>query len=455
MVRSTRKSNPPANLDELARNAYPEDNLETAVQKYVIENWIKWAKFKMNGVRYVIAEDILYFRDKGLCITKFEGGIDRNRSFWNKLQFPVDLHEIDRMAKAKDAARKVLKHKSEDQWNVPRHSKTHLLNFPRDILDNIFKHAVVALPGDVISPNLLATNWKKRYIEPSHKIHVTGQDFEPYFSDDGHRPWPYNPAYFDGSHVSFKRKTLRDKKGKYVEIQRILRPQIDATLLRTSKVFREIGSTLLYRQNAFHFAMASESLERSSPSWIGKWAYRPEPSKRGIDDLSISKAVQQMQGKAIVTAIPGWCYYDPFIRFLYHIRPRNSTLIKKLRFEGTVKAHECSRNTCRLQCDDDFITSMKCYILFINTFCPGLHELTLEVDVDHWGTLSTPARRQSEFNEIFSQFLENEIRELKTVRVLKVVAAKPPRSHYQKVDVSIARDTIQWFEKRESARVDK
>ncbi|KAF7885612.1 uncharacterized protein EAF02_004121 [Botrytis sinoallii] len=391
---------------------------------------------------------------KFLCITNFEGETnDRNRLFWNKLQYPVDPREIDRMSKAKEAAQKVLKHKSEDQWNVPRHSKTHFLNFPRDILDNIFKHALVALPGAVISPNLLATNWKKRYIEPSHKIHVTGQNFEPYYSDDGHRSWPYNPAYFENFHVSFKRKTLRDKKGKYVELQRILRPQIDATLHRTCKVFHEIGSILLYRHNKFHFCMANESTEKSSPSWIGKWAYRPEPSKRGIDKESISKAIQQLQGKSIVTSIPGWCNYDPFIRFLYHARIRNSTFIKKLQFEGTIKDHECNRNACRLQCDDDFITSMKCYIPFINTFCPGLHELTLEVDVDHWGAASTPARRQVEFNEIFSQLLENEIRELKTVRVLRVVAAKPSRDHYPKADVSIARDTVQWFKERETARV--
>ncbi|KAF5867971.1 uncharacterized protein Bfra_007167 [Botrytis fragariae] len=416
MVRSTRKSNPPANLDELARNAYPQDNLETAVQKYVIEIWIKWAKFKMNGVRYMIAE--------GLCITNSEGEInDRNRLFWNKLQYPVSHHEIDHMTKAQDAAQKVLKHKSEGQWNVPRYFKTHFLKFPRD---NIFKHALVALPGNVISPNLLTTNWKKRYIEPSHKIYL-----------------------YIGC------KTLRDTKGKYVKLQRILRPQIDATLLRISKIFHEIGSILLYRHNTFHFGMANESIEKSSPSWIGKWAYRPEPSKRGIDKGSITKAIRQIQSKVVVTSVPAWCYYDPFIRFLYHVRLRNSSFVKKLRLEGTIKAHECSRNTCRLQCDDDIITSIKCYTPFINTFCPWLHELTLEVDIDYWGALPTPASRQSEFNGMFLQLLENEIRELKTVRVLHVVAAKPPRDHYQKVDVGIARDTIQWFKERETARVDK
>ncbi|TGO84262.1 hypothetical protein BPOR_0526g00020 [Botrytis porri] len=78
----------------------------------------------MNGVRYRIAE--------GLCITRVEGEVnDRNRLFWNKLQYPVNQHEIDRMTRAKEAARSVLKHKSEDQWNVPRHSKTHFLNFLR------------------------------------------------------------------------------------------------------------------------------------------------------------------------------------------------------------------------------------------------------------------------------------------------------------------------------------
>ncbi|TGO36024.1 hypothetical protein BHYA_0137g00030 [Botrytis hyacinthi] len=390
MVRSTRKLVPPAELNAFALDAYPEDNLETAVQKYVVKNWIKWANFKTNGVRYIIAE--------GLCITKHEGETnDRNRLFWNKLQYPVDPREIDRMNKAKEAARSVLKHKSEDQWNIPRHSDTHFLNFPREILDSIFKHALVALPGTVVSPNLLATNWKKRYIEPSHKIHVTGQEFEPHYSDDGHRPWPYNPAYFDNSHVSFKRKTLRDENGKYVELQRILRPQIDATILRTCKLFHEVGSILLYRQNSFRFGMASETMEKSSPSWIGKWAYRPEPSKHVIGKGSISKAIQQLQRKAGITSIPGWCYYDPLIRFLSQVR----------------------------------------------------------IHVDHWGTLPTSAGLQVEFNEIFAQFLKNEIRELKTVRVLKVVAAKPPRDHDQKADVSIARDTIQCFEERETARVEK
>ncbi|TEY71479.1 hypothetical protein BOTCAL_0092g00120 [Botryotinia calthae] len=432
MVRSTRKPVPPSNFDKLALNAYFQDNLETAVQKYIIENWVKWANFKINGVHYMITE--------GLCIAKSEQETgDRGRLFWNKMQYPASLREIDRMSKATESARKVLKYRSEDQWNYPRRSKTHFLNFPREILDNIFKYTLVALPGNVVTPNLMATIWKKRYIESSHKIYVIGQDFEPYYSDDGHRPWPYNPSYFDNSHVSFQRKKLRDKKGSYVELQRILRPQIDVTLLRTSKIFREIGSTLLYRQNTFRFGMECESMDKSSPSWIGKWPYRPEPSKRGIDEGSISKAIQQFQSRAIITSLPGWCYYGPF----------------KLRFEGTIKAHECGRNTCRLQCDDHFITSMICYIPFINTFCPGLHELTLEVDIDHWGSLSTPAGRQSEFDRLFLESLDNEVRELETVRVLKVVAAKPPSNHSQKADVSIARDTIQWFKERETSWVEK
>ncbi|KAM0135625.1 hypothetical protein ACHAO1_004979 [Botrytis cinerea] len=421
MVRSTKKPAPPANLDKLALNAYPQDNLETAVQKYVIKYWVKWAKFKMNGARYMIAEDILYFRDKGLCITKseLETG-DRGRLFWNKMQYPVSLREIDRMTKATESARKVLKHQSEDQWNVPRRSKTHFLNFPRDILDNIFKHALVALPGNVVLPNAMATNWKKRYIEPSHKIYEIGQGFEPYYSDDGHRPWPYSPSYFDNSHASFQRKKLRDKKGSYVELQRILRPQIDATLLRTSKTFREIGSTLLYRQNTFSFGMACESMEKSSPSWIGKWSYRPEPSKRGNDEGSIPKPSSNSKAE-----------------------------LSSPQFRAGVTT------TRSLQCDDDFIPSIKCYIPFINALCPELHELTLEVDIDHWGALSTPADRQLEFDRLLSKLLEKEARELKTVRVLNVVAAEPPSNHNQKADVSIARDATQWFREREIARVEK
>ncbi|TGO28063.1 hypothetical protein BPAE_0032g00050 [Botrytis paeoniae] len=254
----------------------------------------------MNEVRYIIAE-----------VQLFEGEInDRSRLFWNKLQNPVNPHEIERMTKAKDAARKVCKHKSEDQWNVPRHSKTHFLNFPRDILNIIFKHALVALPGNVISPNLLATNWKKRYIEPSHKIYITGQDFEPYYSNDGHRPWPYNPSYFENSLLYIQRKTLHDKKGKYVELQRILRSQIDATLLHTCKVFHEIGSTLLYRHNTFHFGMANESMEKSSPSWIGNGHIDLSQANAGSTKVRFPKPssakLSSHQFRGGVTTIPSF-----------------------------------------------------------------------------------------------------------------------------------------------------
>ncbi|KAF7926694.1 uncharacterized protein EAE97_010203 [Botrytis byssoidea] len=420
MVRSTRKPVSPAELNAFVLNAYPEDNLETAVQKYVIENWIKWAKFKMNGVRYIIAEDILYFRDKGLCITKLLEG---------------ETNDRNRFRSAGDRSY------GQGQRSCSESLETQERRPVEYILDNIFKHALVALPGTVVSPNLLATNRKKRYIEPSHKINVIGQDFEPYYSDNGHRPLPYNPAYFDNSHVSFKRRTLRDKKGKEFFVHRSMQQSFEpANFYTKSDPYCYIDKT--------HFVLAWQvkPRKRVPPHGLENGHLDQNQAKLGSTKSQFPKPSSNFKANPSshkfrdgATMIPSFVFF--------------TTLGYKLRFEGTIKAHECSRNTCRLQCDDAFITSMKCYISLINTFCSGLHELTLEVHVDHWGALPSPAGRQVEFNEIFAQFLKNDIRELKIVRVLQVVAAKPPSDHYQKADVSIARDTIQWFEERETARV--
>ncbi|KAF7853955.1 hypothetical protein EAF04_010621 [Stromatinia cepivora] len=421
MVRSREITWCPIDYARIAQEAYPQEDPETALQKYVVEKWLHGVKFRVNGVRYVITHELA----SGYSVLTTTSSDAKAVAFLGSMGFLV--LSVDYLLEKK------YKHQSENQWNVSRDHKTHFLKFPREIQDNIFRHALLPLPGFLICPKLVTSNWAKKYLEPCHTIDATVPGLE--LANDKNSflfEWPWNLAYFDSFLLSLNRRRLDDDQGPYIELRRILRPQVDATLLRTSKAFHEIGSNLLYGHNTLTFNMANEPTE-IAPSWIGKNWYRLEPSKVGITEDSTSKAIRQLRRKAIITAIPGWCYYDPLIRFLYH----------KLRFRGTIKLHQCGRNLCDLRCPDDLILSMKCYIPFINEFCTQLQELTLELQVDwHEGHDGTGIYEcQKKFDRLFKKFLENEIRELKTVRVLSAVAAAPSYGH-PLVNLHIAEKTM-------------
>ncbi|APA08866.1 predicted protein [Sclerotinia sclerotiorum 1980 UF-70] len=397
-VKSKPSWNPPIDgYAKLAQETYPQDDPETALRKYVVENWIYRVKFT-HSARYFITHDYHNFRPKDGCMSKFEVIMDAQRQlFLNKPQSSLCLQEIDRTTAAMKSARRVHKNQSEDQWNVPRDHKTYFSKFPREIHVNIFRHALLPFASCLICPKLVTSNWKNNYSETHHTSCATipGQGLV-YDGDSSRCEMPWYLAYFDNSLVSFMRRTLHDKQGPYIELRRILRPQVDATLLHTCQTFYEIGSRLLYGMNILTFYMASDTTFNNPPSWIGGNSYRPDPSKIGITKESTPKAIQQLRDKAIITAIPGWCYYDPFIRFLYHIRPRNSASFD--RYEG------------------------------------------------HDGIRSD--KSQKEFDRIFKEFLENEIRELKTVRVLTLVAATGGR---KQVNMHIAKETLLWSHDRAAA----
>ncbi|KAI9642457.1 hypothetical protein NHQ30_009262 [Ciborinia camelliae] len=420
---------------ELAKKAYPEDNPEIALQKYVLESWIPKVKFMYKGSRYFINDDILHFRDKELCIARFEIVTGKGlRLFLNKLQNPNNLQEIDHVTEK--------------------------------ILDQIFKYALI-LPDGFLSPRLVTSNWRKVYSEPKYIVTFPEPKFEREHIPDNIRwSFPYNIEYFDHFLPSLKRRSLHDKNGPYTELTRILRPNIDATLLRTCKAFHELGSEMLYGKNILTFDLGNPSIETSPPSYIGKTSYLPDPNRPIMNDELgenkdvTTKAIRQIQSKAPIKSIPGWCYYDPFIRFLYHIRPHNAAHIKTLRFEGEIKTHICSPHSNCYRCyQTDLISSLRLYIPFINHFCTGLKELILYVGHDSKLQVLTYAQRQREFEGAFGKFLENGIRELKTVRVLTIVPAGSnyytpgsiSRTYGVRVQVHVADETRQWFKERANA----
>ncbi|ESZ93870.1 hypothetical protein SBOR_5728 [Sclerotinia borealis F-4128] len=434
---------------EAATKAYPKDNAEVALQKFVVDKWIEGVAFWYNGARYIIGKDTKHFRNKSRCISNFQYQIHSDRMFLNPLGPSVDLRNVDFVAKKTKVVRKQWAHCSEGQWNLPTTDEHHLLRFPKEILLRILKYTLV-LPAGFVYPKLVSSNWRRHYNEPHHFVSLPET-----ITVDHNSGFPYNADYFDTEFPIIKRRSLHDNKGTYTELRRVIRPRIDATLLRTSKYFHEFGSGMLFGNNILSFS-GTQHRQRSSdsfpPSLIMNSVYMPNSQRPTVNDElgtvpDVSAAIQQIQGRNSIKALEGWCYYDDFLRFLYHVRPRNASLIKKLRFHGHVVTHTCSE---ALGCDrcykKDLIASLKLYIPFINHFCPGLQELVLEVDSDFM--IENLYKRQQEFDEVFGKFLEDGIRELKTMNVLTII---PKSGEHTKVETHVAAETVYWFWKRANA----
>lgn len=80
----------------------------------------------------------------------------------------------------------------------------------------------------------------------------------------------------------------------------------------------------------------------------------------------------------------GWLYFDKFLRFLHTIGVENSALIKRVKFTGIVKLHECPGLCYHRQdgCADDLLKSLRLYIPFILKFCTKLETLTIKIEED-------------------------------------------------------------------------
>ncbi|KAF7927370.1 uncharacterized protein EAE97_010045 [Botrytis byssoidea] len=321
----------------------------------------------------------------------------------------------------------------------------------------IFGFTLAAKGGVVVSPAVVTSNWYKSYSEADYRIS---------FPDSPH----YNryKSFESGSDVTL-RKNVGPRPGipassPYVELTRVLRPIIYATCLRTCKRIWELGSQILYAENAYSFKMNGTEITDSPPTLMfeGSNYHWPSPENpilsqesilNGSTDKELSAreyeskiehVINQLERCVPILELEGWVYYDPFIRFLYTIEPQSRASIRTLRFTGAPKTHVREDQGC--DCHGvDLLSNMRIYIPFINKFCTGIKKLVLDMDIDccvHMGSVGNVVRS---FDEVLMPFL-GELEKLQRVRTLAMKRRVSPKGNfYRRVlykDIDYTKDTI-------------
>ncbi|CAG8980942.1 hypothetical protein HYALB_00003801 [Hymenoscyphus albidus] len=287
---------------------------------------------------------------------------------------PVPLSYIDRPAPK--GFRFLTGHRSERGWTLPRSHKRNFFQFPPEIRARIFEFVLTApSKKSAICPQIVRGSWKAKEMvtyEDTYIMIDNGDQYEP------------SPDY---AHVN-----RRDKDGPFIEKRLITRPLIDATCLRTCKRFYQEGCPILYGKNTFGFGMASSHSWEATPQILpgGNRLHHPNPHKPGPEEwhAEIKEAIVQVEQRRPVFMLSGWVYYDPFIRFLHKIGPRNAPSLRHLRFNGTIKIHTCkypwATDEVHLDCRHDLYRSMRLYTYFINKFCPSVDVLSIVLRPDEF-----------------------------------------------------------------------
>lgn len=243
---------------------------------------------------------------------------------------------------------------------------------------------LVSSNGEKVEPNMITTNWRHRWQLPSMNRGnlVTTQ---------------------------IHKTKASDRFGTYKIWQLVKRPLIDATVLRTWKYIHYLGTPILYG-NKFNFECGHPDQDWSPPSMIfdserfhqaqdhyikgdhgdnnkhriAKESYlefRPNPYPPHHDD-SKSKArifhtMNLAERQVGLKYLPGWVVYDPFLRFLYTIGPRNATHIHKVRFHGSIDMATQPVFGSNYS-EFDLLQCLKIYKTFWGQLTPNLTQLTIE-----------------------------------------------------------------------------
>ncbi|CAG8949943.1 hypothetical protein HYFRA_00004274 [Hymenoscyphus fraxineus] len=302
-------------------------------------------------------------------------------------------------------------------WNLPVDHCRHILNFPAEILRMILQCLLTLDKGETITPEIIRGTSKRIYAgcKATYKTSHHAQYSTQYI---------YSQRY--------------DNDGEYLEIQALLgRLSIDATCLRACRIFYEIGSPVLYGLNTFKFKMANVH-GLNAPAFLVEPSsgilLHPNPNKPGRDRLlgEVKEAIKQIEYRRPLRMLSGWVYYDPFLRFLHAIGPRNASLITHLAFTGVAKLHTCEFGPhvplpgCFL-CSDDLIRSGRFYTNFITKFCSRLFQLTLIPKKD-WTALDFPTNphdlpdwQAKTMEDAVTKLLRESISRIKTLRRLNVL----------------------------------
>jgi len=107
--------------------------------------------------------------------------------------------------------------------------------------------------------------------------------------------------------------------------------------------------------------------------------------------------------------------------------------------------HTC-QGTCSVLCEDDLVGSIRLYIKLIKKFCPGLEKLTICASLHEFAwPHADPEGLQTEHEAVLS-LLENEIREIDSLKELIVLGAG---DHI----LEIAKEACKWFSERDRQRI--
>ncbi|KAF5870322.1 uncharacterized protein Bfra_009706 [Botrytis fragariae] len=446
-----------------ARRRFPEEKLASrALEKFARANWEgsssnRW--FWKDNCRYTCGDDIIYNQIWVPRTKEVRCPFDYKK-YLVPLGGPPTLSQID-IPKPQRLS-KLLAHKSEKQWGLPRDHPRHLLNFPQEILDAIFGFTLSTQEYTIL-PDVSTSNKVHKYEDS--KLHQTYKL--------GRRAYdaalPNTPQVESLVISTVIHQQRYDAQGKYFVLRRVCRHLIDATILRVCKSICDQGTKLLYAGNEFEFKTTKTGKLGASASLFDGILYPNSLSNRsfcqGRDEPQATELRRRMAGDAIniienrtpVLDLDFDMYHDLFVRFLCVIGPSKAAMIKTLHFIGPVKSHYCSQDSSCTKlvkwCKDDLIESLLLYITLIKRFCTNLQKLVIVMTKDYetsdnlWGsrTVYDFDERERECYARLQALLENQIREFDTVQDLQVYED-------DRLEVECAKETEAWFSERTRQR---
>jgi hypothetical protein len=197
-----------------------------------------------------------------------------------------------------------------------------------EIQDLIFEFALTPYTNDALQP-----------IKPITVVSNLGweQERTPFSCAARYCPFDvyYRPTDTENqtNYPSLVQCTQEDEYGFYTELRRIRMRVIDATFLRVCSNFYLSGNRILYEKNSFIFPMADHDSHKIYPT--------PLVGQNEVKAGPINRVIFQIRTGVSVKELPGWAYYDHFIRFLHSIGPFNAAILKSLKFTGSVRYHQC------------------------------------------------------------------------------------------------------------------
>jgi len=306
-----------------------------------------------------------------------------------------------------------------------------------EIQDQILTKVLTEAPPKSLQPSVISCNWLTCWNKP----HVaSGTSF--HHNRPGTQDKPTQMAWIPH----------QDEYGSYFEVRQVFQAAIDATILRTCKHLYHIGINTLYSKSTLSSYMTDGAWKASPPTLLpGKLdvLFKPTPGKPDRDswEAETSRAITLIDTRVPAGQLPGYLFYDPFLRFIHFIGPKNSARIKSLEFNGIVKRHSCSSKFCNPSVEK-FIPSLCFYIPFIKKFCTGLEKLILHAEEDSLVCDEGPVAPQdvepATHAEAMIPLLENEIRTISTLEGLEIKGS---------TDLSFAEPTITWLQERNKRRI--